>query len=315
MKRLLVTGGAGFIGSNFVNFVEGRRPSWDVVVLDNFSTGSFRNLEGAKCEVIEGSVVDYPTVSKAVEGVDMVVHLAAIGSVPRSIQQPQASHDANITGTFNVLDAARSAGVSYVVVASSSSVYGGNPKNPRAEADLLMPLSPYAVTKLATEAYANAYRESFGLSTLAFRFFNVYGPRQRFDSPYAAVIPKFIFRALSGEPLEVFGTGTQSRDFTYVDTVSEALLAACDRSVSRPTPLNLAMGDETSINGLLEVLEGALGIGLEVTRTKPRIGDVLHSRADPTEFAEAFPGIRAHSLVEGILKTVAWARTEGLGDA
>ena len=231
-KRILITGGAGFIGSNLAELALGRGHS--VTVLDDLSTGFADNLDGLDVRFVEGSILDEDSLSSAMAGADSVVHLAALGSVPRSIKDPQATHAANATGTLAVLEAARQAGVQHVVSASSSSVYGLNPALPKHEREWVRPMSPYAVTKLATEQYTLAYQESFGLQTLAFRFFNVYGPKQRAGHVYAAVIPTWLDALFRGEPLWVNGDGSNSRDFTYVATVCAVLLDAVERACHAP---------------------------------------------------------------------------------
>jgi UDP-glucose 4-epimerase len=232
LSKTLVTGGAGFIGSRLVRRLaaDGR----DTVVLDDLSTGRVGNLAGVQTDFIQGSILDLAVLRQAMRDADRVVHLAAIPSVPRSILDPVATHDANASGTLNVLEVARELGVEHVIVASSSSVYGANDELPKREQTWLAPMSHYAVSKLATEAYANAYGYAYGMKTAAFRFFNVYGPGQAADHAYAAVIPKFIDAALKDQPLHIEGDGRQTRDFTYVDTVCEAL-ARCSYQALAPT--------------------------------------------------------------------------------
>ena len=228
--RVLITGGAGFIGSNLARaaLAEGH----EVVVLDDLSTGYAGNLDGLAVRFHEGSVNDRDVLDAALEDVDAVVHLAALGSVPRSILDPAATHHVNATGTLSVLEGARRADVRHVVMSSSSSVYGLNPALPKSEREWVRPLSPYAVSKLAGEQYVLAYQQSFGLETLAFRFFNVYGPRQMPGHTYAAVVPVFLDAMLRGRPVPVHGDGLQSRDFTYVGTVCGVLLDAVTRRVA-----------------------------------------------------------------------------------
>ena len=223
--RVCVTGAAGFIGSHLVDRLVAEH---DVVGIDDLSTGNIANLEhrGQSIRLIEGSILDAEALRTATDGVDAIVHLAAIPSVPRSIADPVASHEANATGTLRVLEAARAQGDVHVIVASSSSVYGANPTLPKHEGLVAQPMSPYAVSKLAAEQYTLAWQHSYGLRTLPFRFFNVYGPRQAPGHAYAAVIPAFVHAALTGEPLTVHGDGTQSRDFTYVGTVVDVIVDA-----------------------------------------------------------------------------------------
>ncbi|KRB36253.1 NAD-dependent epimerase/dehydratase family protein [Microbacterium sp. Root180] len=307
--RILVTGGAGFIGANLVRRLNMHEPDWDVCVLDDLSTGSEANLEGVTAAFIHGSVADRDAVAAAVSGADAVVHLAALGSVPRSVNDPIASHVANLTGTLNVLEGARTQGA-HVIFASSSSVYGSNPALPKSEFDWTRPLSPYAATKLGAEAYTIAYQKSYGLPTLAFRFFNVYGPLQAADHAYAAVVPRFVSAALSGDPLVVHSDGRQSRDFTFVDTVTETLhRAIADRVVSEH-PVNLAFGTNTTLLELIDVLEDELGERLRVEHVEARAGDVRASQSDGVRIRELFPAVEPVGLREGVAATVEWFRQE-----
>jgi UDP-glucose 4-epimerase len=301
--RIAITGGAGFIGSNLC--VAALRAGHDVVVLDDFSTGYRENLvDGTR--LIEGSVLDPVALDRALERVDSIVHLAALGSVPRSILDPLASHAANATGTLSVLEGARRAGCNHVISASSSSVYGLNPALPKSEREWVRPLSPYAVSKLATEQYTLAYQQSYGLETLAFRFFNVYGPLQRAGHVYAAVIPVFIDAILRGQPLPVNGDGLQSRDFTYVGTVCRVLLDAAERRVSHPEPVNLAFGTRTTLLELIERIEVVAGLPAQVVHAAARPGDVKNSQAANTLLRSLSPHIEPVSLDRGLAETFAW---------
>lgn len=304
--QLLITGGAGFIGSNLARLALDRGES--VRVLDDLSTGRRANIEGLDVDFVEASILDQRAVDAAMRGADAVVHLGAIPSVPRSVANPRASHEANTTGTLNVLEAARHAGVAHVSCASSSSVYGANPKLPKSEFDYTRPMSPYAVSKQATEGYTLAYQFSYGLPTLAFRFFNVYGPGQAADHDYAAVIPKFVDAALAGRPVTVHGDGTQSRDFTFVETVCGVLLDAARRRVTSTEPVNLAYQTNTSLLELLEELEGLLGHGIDREHTDPRVGDVKASQADCSRVLELFPEVAPVSLTDGLTATIAWMK-------
>ena len=304
MAKVLVTGGAGFIGSNLVRALIERGD--DVRVIDNFSTGNRANLEGLDVEVIEGELRSYERVHNAVRGAEVVYHLGALGSVPRSLERPLPSHHANATGTLMVLEAARRHQVPQVIFSSSSSVYGANPVLPRQESLRPMPVSPYAVAKLAAESYALAYSSCFGLSVLPFRFFNVFGPRQGAHHAYAAVVPRFVSAALAGQPLRVHGDGRQTRDFTYVGNVTEVIADAILRGVGTSDVVNLAFGARISLLELVAELEDLLGRRLEVVHEAPRAGDVRDSQADFARLRELFPSVRQHPLREGLAQTVSW---------
>lgn len=308
--KILITGGAGFIGSNLSRILLDHDAIEEVRVLDDLSTGSLRNLDGLAVNFIEDSILNFEGLKQAVEGVDSIVHLGAIPSVPRSIANPRASHDANTTGTLNVLEAAREVGVEHVIVASSSSVYGSNPKLPKNEQDYTRPLSPYAVSKLATESYALAYQRSYGLKTLAFRFFNVYGPNQAADHAYAAVIPRFLDAVLDGKPAQVHGDGKQSRDFTYVDTVCAVICQAVLKQVYSSEPINLAYGTNTTLLALLEQIETELGRPVERNHVAPRTGDVRASQADNALVREFFPEVQPVELKDGLARTMEWFHAE-----
>lgn len=302
--RVAVTGGAGFVGANLCRTLAGR--DVEVVAFDDLSTGSEANLAGAGVELVVGSILDPEATAAAVAGADSVVHLAARPSVPRSLQDPMASHLVNATGTATVLEAARAAGVGHVVVASSSSVYGANPTLPKHEALAPMPVSPYAASKLATESYALAWQRSFGLATLAFRFFNVFGPLQPAGHAYAAVVPAFVDAALAGRPLPVHGDGGQTRDFTYVGTVAEVLADAVQRRVTHDGPVNLAFGSRVSLLELIALLEDVLGHPVARDHQPSRAGDVHDSQADATVLRSLFPDVAAVPLADGLRATVAW---------
>ncbi|GAA1886211.1 NAD-dependent epimerase/dehydratase family protein [Lapillicoccus jejuensis] len=302
--RLLITGAAGFIGSNLARAA--LAAGHQVVGLDDLSNGRRENLDGLGVELHEGSLLEPAVLEAAVQGADSVVHLAALGSVPRSLENPLRSHHANATGTLALLEAARAAGVGHVVAASSSSVYGLNPALPKDERQWVRPLSPYAVSKLATEQYVLAYQQSFGLDTLAFRFFNVYGPRQQPGHAYAAVVPIFLDALLSGRPLPVHGDGSQSRDFTYVGTVCRALMSAVERRVSHPEPVNLAFGTNTTLLELVRRMEGVTGREARVEHHPSRPGDVRASQADNSRLRELLPDLEPTPLDDGLVETVRW---------
>jgi len=305
--RVLVTGAAGFIGSHVCERLVA--DGHDVVGIDDLSTGNGANLDGIDVRLVQGSILDADALSDATAGVDAIVHFAAIPSVPRSIADPVSSHEANATGTLRVLEAARTLDDPIVVVASSSSVYGANPTLPKHEGLATQPLSPYAVSKLATEQYAMAYQRSYGLRTLAFRFFNVFGPRQAPGHAYAAVIPAFVHAALRGEPLTVHGDGTQSRDFTYVGTVSEVIVDAVTRGVTHDTPVNLAFGTRIDLLEAIDRLGGLIDGTLAVDHIDNRPGDVPHSQADNTLLRSLFADVEPVGFDAGLTATVDWMRT------
>ena len=307
--KVVVTGGAGFIGANLVGLLTQQHSIDEVVVLDDLSTGFTSNLAGVDAELVVGSVLDDELLARTLRGADAVVHLAARPSVPRSIADPIASHEANATGTLRVLQVARSLDDPLVIVASSSSVYGANPILPKTEDLLAMPMSPYAVSKLAGEQYAVAFRRSYGLRSLAFRFFNVFGPLQTAGHAYAAVVPAFVEAALAGETLTIHGDGTQSRDFTYVGTVCAVIADAIGRGIDADWPVNLAFGSRTDLLGLVAMLETQLGRELDVAFTPPRAGDVAHSQADSSRLRALFPDIAPVPLDEGLVATIDWMRT------
>lgn len=306
--RVVVTGGAGFIGSNLCRTLIESEGIESVIALDDLSNGSRDNLAGLAVDFVEGTILDDGALDESFAGADAVVHLAALGSVPRSVADPLASHQANATGTLMVLEAARRHGNLHTVVASSSSVYGANPILPKQEDLATRPLSPYGGSKLATEGYALAWGSSYGLPVLAFRFFNVFGPGQPAAHVYAAVIPKFVDAALRGEPVTVHGDGLQSRDFTYVETVTRTITDALLRTVTSDGPVNLAYGNRISLLETLDRLEQQLGGPIARDHTEPRPGDVKHSQADNARLRELFPGIEPVDFDEGLASTIAWMR-------
>ncbi len=308
MTLYLVTGGAGFIGSNLVaELVE--QGKW-VRVLDNFSTGQRRNLLPFldKIEVIEGDIRSYHIVRQAMEGVDFVLHQAALPSVPRSVRDPITSNEVNVVGTLNVLQAAREAGVRRLVYASSSSIYGNSDTLPKQEAMCPRPLSPYAIAKLAGEQYCRAFRYLYGFETVCLRYFNVYGPRQDPTSQYAAVVPRFITALLNNEPLTVYGDGSQSRDFTFVNNVVEANLRACIAPDMGGGLFNVACGQRYTLLELIDELVAITGQEAQVRHTAARSGDVAHSQADITQAGIYLDYKPNFGLSEGLERTVAWFR-------
>ena len=307
--KVVITGGAGFIGANLGRELLSRPEVDQVVALDNLTTGFRSNLDGTGIELLEGTILDPTALDAACEGADAIVHLAALPSVPRSVIDPLASHHANATGTLEVLQAARRAGGLQVVVASSSSVYGANRELPKRESMRTAPISPYAVSKQATEGYTLAFGHTYGLPTLAFRFFNVYGPLQAAGHAYAAVVPAFIDAALRGAPLTVHGDGEQTRDFTYIGTVARVLADAVTNKVSDLDPVNLAFGSRTSLNSLIDELAEVLGERPSVEHVEPRAGDVRDSQADNARLRTLFPDVSPVPLQEGLRATVEWFRT------
>lgn len=307
--KVVVTGGAGFIGANLGRALLERPEVTRVVALDNLSTGFRSNVEGTAIELVEASILDPDALDEAFDGAQAVVHLAARPSVPKSVVDPLASHHNNATGTLEVLQAARRAGDIQVIVASSSSVYGANRALPKVETMRTVPISPYAVSKQATESYAVAFAHTYGLPTLAFRFFNVYGPLQAAGHAYAAVVPAFVDAALRGRPLPVHGDGEQTRDFTFVGTLTSVICDAVVRKVTDLDPVNLAFGTRTSLNALIAELGDLLGFAPEVEYLPSRAGDVRDSQADNAQLMAHFPDVQPVPLRDGLKATIDWFRT------
>ena len=303
MARYLVTGGAGFIGSHIAAAVLAGGD--EVRILDNFSTGSRENLNAAPgAEVMEGDIRSYHIVRDAVDGCDFVLHQAALPSVPRSVKDPITSNEVNVVGTLNVLNAARDARVKRLVYASSSSIYGQNPELPKRETMTPLPMSPYAVSKLAGEHYCRAFWELYQFEAVALRYFNVFGPRQNPFSQYSAVIPRFIHSLLHEEAPTVNGDGSQTRDFTFVANVVHANLAACTASAAAGKALNVATGHRVSLLELLAELEQLIGVSVKPRFIPSRMGDVPHSYAD-TSLAREILAYAPHvTFGEGLRMTV-----------
>ncbi|WP_106849648.1 NAD-dependent epimerase/dehydratase family protein [Blastococcus sp. Marseille-P5729] len=301
--RLTITGGAGFIGSNLATLAVAR--GHEITIIDDLSTGDRENLQ-VEHRFLHASILDRPALDEALADADAVVHLAAIASVPLSIEDPLATNEVNVRGTLEVLDAARHLGVSQVTVASSSAVYGSNSSLPLNESSWLAPLSPYAVSKVATEQYARAYSESYGLPTAAFRFFNVYGPGQPADHVYAAVIPAFLDALVHGRPLTIYGDGLQTRDFVHVRAVCRILLDAVERRADIDRPVNLALGTQTSLLELVGLLEEIAGQSIQVTHQEPREGEIRHSLAGDALLRRLFPALPEIPLRDGLKETLAW---------
>ena len=282
MARILVTGGAGFIGSHIVDGLLRRGDT--VCVLDNLSTGQRQNLDFCQGQIewFEGDLNDSELVGRALAGVEVVIHQAALPSVPVSLKNPVATHAACVTGTVHLLDQARHSAVRRVVYAASSSLYGDQPTMSNRETDVPAPRSPYAAAKLAAEYYCHAFYHSFGLETVCLRYFNVFGPRQDPQSPYSAVIPLFITALLAGHRPTVFGDGLQSRDFTYVENVVQGNLLATEASGVAGRSFNLAQGSRTSLLELIAILNRFLDTDLEPVHAEARAGDIRDSSADIT---------------------------------
>ncbi len=309
--KALVTGGAGFIGSHLSERLVD--DGHTVRVLDNFATGHRRNLLGLQDEVelIEGDLQSYERVHNAVRGCEVVFHEGALPSVPRSVQDPLTSNAINVIGTLNVLLAARDAEVHRVVFASSSSVYGQNPALPKREDMIPLPISPYAVAKLAGEGYCRSFSDVYGLETISLRYFNVFGPRQDPLSQYAAVIPSFITRLREGHPPIVFGDGEQSRDFTYIANVVEANLRAASSREGVGDTFNIACGERVTLNHLVGQLRRYIDTDVEAIYEPSRPGDVRHSLAD-IDRARKILGYRPTvGLAEGLQRTLESLAAEG----
>ena len=304
-KRVVVTGGAGFIGSHLAE--ELARQGNYTIILDNLSSGKIENignlLENDNVEFIQGSVTNLALLQEVFRGVHYVFHQAALTSVPRSIEEPDASYQTNLTGTLDVLLAARDNKVHKIIYASSSSVYGDTLTLPKREDMMPCPLSPYAVTKLAGEYYCQVFQEVYQLSTVCLRYFNVYGPRQDPDSQYAAVIPRFIKRGREGKPPTIFGDGEQTRDFTFVKDIVKANILAAESDASKV--FNISRGESITINRLAELIIELTGNRLEPIHEEPRPGDIRHSLGDISE-AKIFGYEPGFSLEAGLTETIRW---------
>ena len=308
MAKYLVTGGAGFIGCNLVRYILGK--GHDVVVVDNFSTGKRENVADFidKVEFIEGDIRDRELMDRAVKGVSAIFHEAALGSVPRSVEDPQTSHDVNVNGTLTVLESARAAGVKRIIFAASSSAYGDQEELPKHEGMPPRPISPYAASKVACEGYMRAYAACYGLETLSLRYFNVFGAYQDPEGPYAAVIPAFISRILRGQRPVVFGDGEQSRDFCYIDNVCEANWLAANAPAEKcdGTVINIACGARTTLNEILDLLRELLHTDIEAEYTDPRPGDVRHSLADVSLAKKVIGYEPKVFFADGLRKAIDW---------
>ena len=309
MKHHVVTGGAGFIGSTLVRGLL-RAGAGRVIVIDNLTTGSEENLAevSGQVEFHRADIRSYDGIAPLVRGADTVFHLAAIPSVPRSIEDPAPSHETNIDGTFQVFRASAAGGVRRVVYAASSSAYGDTEVLPKVETMLPRPLSPYALQKLTGEYYASVFQSCFGLETVALRYFNVYGPRQDPSSPYSGVISVFLKALLEGRSPTIFGDGEQSRDFTFVEDVVKLTLKAARAEGVGGRVYNAGNGDRYTLNQVWEVLQKLEGATLPVNYGPPRPGDVKHSQADPTAAVRDLDHSPAFTLEEGLKATLEWQR-------
>lgn len=312
MACYLVTGGCGFIASHLVEALVKRNER--VRVFDNCATGTTDNIAAVKdqIEFINEDLRDLEVVRRAVDGVDYIMHQGALPSVARSVANPIRSNDVNIGGTLNILVAARDAGVKRVVYAGSSSSYGNVTALPRSESLPSQPASPYALTKYVGECYCRIFTEIYGLETVALRYFNIFGPRQNPNSPYSAVIPRFISAGLNGHPPTIDGDGEQSRDFTYVANAVHANLLACHAEGAAGTVFNIGCGEQTSINRLAALIGELMELDIKPVYAPPRIGDVRHSRADISKAQRLLGYQPCVSLKAGLRKTIDWLRHKPL---
>lgn len=310
--NILLTGGAGFIGSNIAEALLNDSRVHHITILDNLSTGSLHNIRSfhdhVKVTFLEGDIRDYPTVLKAANGAHAICHQAALGSVPRSITDPLTSNDVNISGTLCVFRAAVELGIRRVVYAASSSTYGDSPDLPKREDRIGRPLSPYAVTKLVNELYADVFGKLYGLELIGLRYFNIFGPRQSPNGPYAAVIPLFCQAILDGKAPTIHGDGLQSRDFTYVDNAVQANLLAL--FTTDPEALNqvynIACGEQTTLNAMYAHLQHTTRAGIPPVYGPPRTGDVRHSLADISKAAQRLGYHPQVDIRTGLERTMAW---------
>ena len=307
MARVAVTGGAGFIGSNLACRLISE--GYQVVVIDDLSTGLLSNVDQEKSDFHQISITNLEFLNRALKDCETIFHLAARGSVPRSIKNPVATHDVNATGTLNVLEVARKSGA-HVIFSSSSSVYGRNMALPKDESMWLGPMTPYAASKLAAEGYVQAYSSAYGLPTTLLRFFNVFGPRQRPDHEYAAVIPKWIWLAMQSSPIDVYGDGSASRDFTYIDTVLDIAMMAMKERVITEGAMNLAYGNRIFLSETIKILKEYFP-DLQVNYRPERLGDVKESQNSPELLKKLFPSVVPKPFKSALAETVAWLKEFG----
>jgi len=316
--RILVTGGAGFIGANLVERLLQLPQVTGIRVLDNLATGSLKNIEtflqNTRFEFCEGDIRSYEACLQACDGMDLISHQAALGSVPRSINDPLTSNDVNVTGTLNIFTAAKESGIKRVVYAASSSTYGDHPGLPKVEDRIGNPLSPYAVTKLVNELYARVYADIYKMELIGLRYFNIFGPRQNPAGPYAAVVPLFVNAILNNEPPTINGDGEHSRDFTFVANAvlaNELALFTTNKEAVNQV-YNIACGEQTSLNDLFESLKEIAGSDLAVKYGSERKGDVRHSLADISKAKALLGYTPAVSVNEGLKPTFEWYRKQHL---
>lgn len=302
VSKIAITGGAGFVGTNLARALI--QNNHDVLILDDFSTGLRSNLSGLDCQIKEISLTEHEKVKKALAQIEYIFHLGARGSVPRSIKNPVATMEVNVTGTLNVLESARVTGAT-VAFSSSSSVYGSNLGLPKNENMWMAPLTPYAASKLSGEALVSSYVEAYKIRAITYRFFNIFGPWQRPDHAYAAVIPKWIWKLMHSQTIEVFGDGSQSRDFTYIDTVVAVLMQGMEDQITFSRPVNLAFGSLITLNQCIEELRTRFP-RIEVKFLPERPGDVRNSQNDPTLIKSLFPKIEPIGFSQGLERTIDW---------
>lgn len=311
----LITGGAGFIGSNIVEYLV-NHGAGTIRILDNLSEGKSSNIEDfvklENVEFIEGDISDEETCKRVCEGIDYVSHQAALGSVPRSIATPLVTNNANVTGFLNMINSAKDAGVKRFIYASSSSVYGDSPTLPKVEINIGEPLSPYAVSKYVNELYSSVFALNYGFETVGLRYFNVFGPRQKPDGPYAAVIPLFMDALLKGEPPKINGDGEQSRDFTFVVNAVEANIRGMFSNAADATGkvYNIAFGERRTVNQLFSVLKELAVSDIEPEFREPRPGDVRHSLADISEARQYLGYQPQYDIQQGLEITFEWFKKE-----
>ena len=299
--KVLITGGAGFIGTNLTMGL--LNSGFKVKILDDLSTGLMENIS-KDAEFVNASVLETSQINKAIKDCEVVVHLGARGSVPRSIKDPVATHNVNSNGTLNVLEAARIS-QSHYIFSSSSSVYGSNTILPKNEDMVLRPITPYAASKMSGEGLSLSYAKTYELPVSTFRFFNIFGPWQRPDHEYAAVIPKWIFKCMKDEEIEIFGDGEQTRDFTYVGTVVNVIIDCISNKILHPEPVNLAYGNNVSLNRVTELLKNSFP-GLKFKNLSPRAGDVLHSKNDPKLIKSLYPNVDIEKFETSLEETINW---------